>query len=215
MTPPPTLEEVSFRYRQIAQDPEPESPGAAWDLERSLIVTGLRRLALAAGRVSPADVEAACAAAAGALLMDWLRRAHPETATVKAAVIARAWADGGELAKLLGDLARVTGVDVGEVTRLAEAEAAIRAGRLTQRGGLADAPECQGCGTGQVAVPGAGAFGYFCEDCIALCHAGQDENHVCGVCSAAEAVADLAGEGISSAELDAREQVRDAVLEAR
>jgi len=204
MTTPQTLEEISFRYRQIAQDPDPETTGAAWDLERSLIVTGLRRLTLAADRVTPADIEAACAAAAGALLMDWLRRAYPETATVKAATIAQAWADGDEVAKLLGDLARVTGVDVGEVTRLAEAEAAIRAGRLTPLVGLADTTECQGCGTGQVAIPGAGAFGYFCEGCIALCHAGQgDENHVCGVCSAAEAIADLAGEGISRADLEA------------
>lgn len=42
---------------------------------------------------------------------------------------------------------------------------------------------CARCGTNPVAVPKAGPFGRFCEDCIDLCHESTDVFHRCPVCT--------------------------------
>jgi hypothetical protein len=93
--------------------PAPGSAGITWELERYLAVTGIR--CQVAG-----DDQAAGLAAAALHLLEWLRRARPEVAALKAREITAALNDGTCGDFLLRDGAAV-GIDAEETARAAEA----------------------------------------------------------------------------------------------
>lgn len=132
---PDTLTGISDRYREIAHAPDPSSSGVAWDLSRWLLVSALRAnalsdmQALAGEGLSTDTMDALRGNFAAVHLLEAVRRTvrtgEPVAPTSVAAQIADACY--GEFGEWLWEHSRHLGIDINEVTRLAEAEARLKA----------------------------------------------------------------------------------------
>lgn len=126
-----SIEEIYARLKDLAPDPDPEAPDVADQLARFLIIQAQRRFVLLLDPRVPAgsaQLAALCGEFAAAHVLSRLIRETVDPAAVQrlAAEIAAAWDDGGGVGELLREHARALNVDTGEVSRLADAEAALR-----------------------------------------------------------------------------------------
>lgn len=132
---PDTLRDVYARYREIAPEVDPEGSCTAWHLSRYLLVNAIRANARAeyevlnGGGLSTSTLAElhGCFAAVHALESNRIVPDNPTRAIVAAAEIAEAIRDGGGIGEWLWEHSRHLGISINEVTRLAEAEARLKA----------------------------------------------------------------------------------------
>lgn len=133
-TAPVTPDEIRAGYQQIVPDLDPGSPYVARQLVRALLVSAMRRDRRCAAAVLSADEELSAdehAALVGEFaavhLLHAMITGTGESVTELAAQISGAALDGGGISEILWEDARALGVNPDEVSRLAEAEAAVTA----------------------------------------------------------------------------------------
>jgi hypothetical protein len=137
---PATLPEVYARLREIAPEPDPESPDVAAQLSRWLLVAAQRRFNHCVNPDMPTDealsgdaLSALAAQFAAAHLLAYVAENDTDSAARLSREITYAWADGGGIGEWLWEHAQKLGIDTDEVNALADAEARLRKGASDAR----------------------------------------------------------------------------------